>query len=60
MQVYVILFSALIVLAAYEMRHRQTMYEIVEMKDMITGLRKEISALKADMKLKRNVYEEGR
>ncbi len=48
----------LVILLGYEIRHREITAELVEIRDKVIALNEEISRLKEDLKLKKNIYEE--
>ena len=58
MQAILIAMAGLLVLFAFEIRHRETIFEIYELKSRLLAVDKEIAALKAEMNLKKNAYEE--
>ena len=57
---YVIFFTicALMILLGFEIRHRVMTEEVSALKDKTAELEEEITRLKAEMKLKKNIYEE--
>jgi hypothetical protein len=58
MQAILVAMASLLILFAFEIRHRETFFEIAELKSKIIVMAQEIAVLKAEMKLKKNVYEE--
>jgi type VI protein secretion system component VasF len=49
---------ALVILLGFEIRYREMIEELVELDDKMNGLLEDISRLKEDMKLKKDIYEE--
>jgi FtsZ-binding cell division protein ZapB len=58
MNAFFVTVCGLVILLGFEIRYRSTIYEISLLKIEINKLGEEILKLKAEMKLKQNIYEE--
>jgi hypothetical protein len=48
----------LVILLGYEIRHREIIEELVDLRDKTNSLNEEVLRLKEELKLKKNIYED--